>query len=89
MEPQRGSAPSATFALVMEELQRAKRHGETFSSLHEAYAVILEELDEIWDITRQKRRERSRDDLFKELVQLTTMCVKALGSMDNFVGGDV
>jgi hypothetical protein len=37
------------------EVERAKMHGEQFASLHEAYAVILEELEEAWDITRQKR----------------------------------
>lgn len=71
------------------EILRANWHGVTFTSLHEAYAVILEELDEIWDITRQKRRDRNAADLKKELVQLAAMTIKALGSMPNFIGGNV
>jgi hypothetical protein len=71
------------------EVARAKRHGEKFASLHEAYAVILEEVDEIWDIARQKRRERDELELRKEFIQIAAMAVKALASMDNFTGGNV
>ncbi len=74
---------------IYAELVRSNRHGNTFESLHEAYAVILEELDEVWDITRQKRRDRSVIELHKELVQLAAMTIKAIQSMDNFVGGAV
>lgn len=73
----------------MAEVERAKMHGEKFASLHEAYAVILEELDEVWDITRQKRRERSAVELRKEFIQIGAMAVKALQSLDNFIGGNV
>lgn len=75
--------------MIDAEVERAKRHGEKFASLHEAYAVILEELDEVWDITRQKRRERVVLDLRMELIQIAAMAVKALDSMDNFTGGNV
>lgn len=67
------------------EVNRAKMHGDQFASLHEAYAMILEELDEVWDITRQKRRYRSVDDLHKEFIQIAAMAVKALYSLPNFV----
>ena len=71
------------------ELHSAKRHGTVFSSLHEAYSVILEELDEVWDIARQKKRDRNRTALRKELIQLAAMAVKAIHSLDNCVGGAV
>ena len=74
---------------INSEVDRAKCHGEKFASLHEAYAVILEELDEVWDITRQKRRDRSAVELRKEFVQIGAMAVKALESLDQFVGGSV
>lgn len=83
-----GSATD-TYALVAAEVDRAKRHGEKFASLHEAYAVILEEVDEVWDITRQKRCMRSELELRKEFVQIAAMAMKALASIDNFVGGTV
>lgn len=71
------------------EVARAERHGATFASLHEAYAVTLEELDEIWDIARQKRKDRSSVALHREFIQLAAMALKALRSMDNFIGGSV
>jgi hypothetical protein len=74
---------------ILAEVERSKMHGETFASLHEAYAVMLEEVDEVWDVTRQKRRDRSGPHLRKEFIQIAAMAVKAINSMDNFIGGDV
>lgn len=72
---------------IDDELQSSYRHGRAFASLHEAYAVILEELDEVWDITKQKRKNRSKEDLRKEFIQIAAMAIKAINSMDKFVGG--
>ena len=72
---------------IFAEVERAKRHNEKFASLHEAYAVILEELDEVWDITRMKRKDRKALALRKEFIQVAAMAVKGLQSMDNFTGG--
>ena len=77
------------YGSIAAEVERAKRHGEKFASLHEAYAVLLEELDEVWDITRQKRRDRDALELRKELIQIAAMAVKALGSIEHFIGGSV
>jgi hypothetical protein len=74
---------------IQAEVARAARHGEHFASLHEAYAVMLEEVDEVWDIARQKRRDRDELELRKELIQIAAMVVKALASIENFVGGNV
>lgn len=71
------------------ELSSAKRHGESFYSLHEAYGVILEEVDEVWDVAKQKKRNRDRDALRKEFIQIAAMAIKAIHSMDSFVGGTV
>ena len=80
-------------AYLVEEIDRevlaSDRHEKTFASLHEAYAVILEELDEVWDITKQKRKNRNADELRKEFVQVAAMAIKGVKSMDNFVGGNV
>ena len=74
---------------IDDELSRAKVHGVEFASLHEAYAVMLEELDEIWEITRMKRRDRHAETLKHELIQLAAMAIKAIHSMDNLTGGPV
>jgi chaperonin GroEL (HSP60 family) len=75
------------FAEISDELVRAEaHHSPIFNSLHEAYAVIAEEVDELWDITRQKQKNRSRNEIHKELIQIAAMAVKALRSMENFGG---
>lgn len=61
---------------VRTELERAKVHG-SFHSVHEAYAVILEEVDELWEIARQKREHRDLSQLRRELIQIATMAWKA------------
>lgn len=80
---------AALLTEIQWEVERAKKHGEKFASLHEAYAVILEELDEVWDLTRMKRRDRDPNEIRKEMVQIAAMAVKAIQSLDNFVGGKV
>ena len=74
---------------IYAEFRRAAMHGEKFASAHEAYAVILEELDEFWEIVRQKRKNRSVLEIEKELIQLGAMALKALNSIENFTGGKV
>jgi NTP pyrophosphatase (non-canonical NTP hydrolase) len=74
---------------IDDEINRANRHGSAFSSLHEAYAIILEELDEVWDITKQKKKKRNALELRQELIQVAAMAIKAIHSLPNFVGGEL
>ncbi len=78
-----------TFLEAVEaEVDRAIRlHGVEFASLHEAYAVILEELDELWTLTLKKQHARKSCDIWEELVQIAATSVKASLSMKNYVGG--
>lgn len=87
--PQADRELGALLIEIQWELKRAAVHGEKFASLHEAYAVMAEELDEIWDITRMKRRDRDPSHIRKELIQLAAMTLKAAQSMENFIGGSV
>lgn len=62
--------------LVEEELKRARaKHGKMLSC-HEGYAVILEELDEVWDEVKKKTKERDLENLFNELIQVAAMAQK-------------
>lgn len=60
------------------ELDQARRRFPTMASAHEGYAVILEELDEVWDIVKQKQTERDYAKLRKETVQLGAMVLAFL-----------
>jgi predicted oxidoreductase (fatty acid repression mutant protein) len=37
---------------VVEELERAEKKFAGFNSSHEGYAVLLEEVDELWDVVK-------------------------------------
>ena len=59
------------------ELARSRViHPPEFRSLHEGYAVLREEVDELWDIVRQQDGARSREELEHECVQIAAMAAK-------------
>ena len=52
----------------MNELQRAKAiWRDNFKNYHEAYAVILEEVDELWDEIKKKNQDKEK--IRKEAIQ--------------------
>lgn len=61
-------------ALVRQEIEDAtKVHGK-FHSAHEGYAVILEELDELWDEVKAKHYNSEKG--FKEAKQVAAMAIR-------------
>jgi len=62
---------------VFQEYGRATLLHGGFNSAHEAYGVLLEEVDEFWEEVRKKRSERSRSNMRQELVQIAAMAMKA------------
>ena len=67
--------PKKTFPqLVADEIASARRkHPRTQSSFHEGYAVILEELDELWAEIKKQGPKRNRAKILGELVQVAAM----------------
>ena len=66
-------------AEVMEELAQAANRFDSFNNAHEGYAVILEELDELWDeIKANAPMKRQR----KEAVQVAAMAVRFIYDLD-------
>lgn len=62
--------------LTKVELKKARQQHGPILSIHEGYAVILEELDEVWDEVKKKTNERNLSNLLKELVQVSAMAQK-------------
>lgn len=55
------------------ELMRAQAKFPPMASLHEGYAILKEEVDELWDeVKGQQRRER----IAAELLQVAAMAVR-------------
>lgn len=69
---------------IKAEVSRAMNLHAPMNSAHEAYAVILEELDEFWDevkvnprkLSDELRTERRRK-MQDELLQIAAMCIRA------------
>lgn len=68
------SKPIRFTKLVRDELDRARKiHPQKHNSLHEGYAILLEELDELWDEVRKRPGVQSMPLILAELVQIGAM----------------
>lgn len=63
-------------AAIDAEYTRALNKFGAFNSPHEGYAVILEELDELWDEIKRKRM--NKEAVRKEAVQVAAMALRFL-----------
>lgn len=63
---------------VCDEYERAAGMYAPLHSAHEAYAVILEELDEFWEHVRQQDARRCHRAMRHELVQIAAMCLRTV-----------
>lgn len=85
---QRITARSAFIDMMENELDRAyEKHGEEPWSRHEFYAILLEEVDELWD---DIKADKPLEDALKELVQVAAMCLRyaETGDMQEVVRGE-
>lgn len=64
------------FRLVEDELERATEKFGAFNTAHEGYAVILEEVDELWDEVKKGRAENHEG--ISEAVQTAAMAIRFL-----------
>ena len=62
---------------ILNELQRAKAiWRDNFKNYHEAYAVILEEVDELWDEIKKKNQDKEK--IRKEAIQSAAMLLRLI-----------
>lgn len=67
--------------LVDTELKRARsKHPGKQHSLHESYGVILEEVDEFWDLVKSQKPDK--EHVLSELVQIAAMCQRAAEDLE-------
>ncbi len=63
---------------IIYEYHRATEMNGPFNTAHEGYAVILEELDELWDEIKKNSLERDNEKLKKEAIQVGAMALRFL-----------
>lgn len=67
--------------LVATDLAKARaKHKGGMHSPHEAYGVILEELDEFWDLVREQKPDKA--EMLEELVSVAAMCNRAAEDLE-------
>ncbi len=62
--------------LIEDELRSASRQHGRFHSSHEGYAVIKEEVEELWDEIKKKTKNRSDKRMLEESVQVGAMAAR-------------
>ncbi len=60
--------------LVHDEIVRSRTIHPPHKSIHESYAIILEEVDEFWDHVKMKQEIRHNQAMLTELVQIAAVC---------------
>ena len=69
-----GLVPKRSVELIEREAERASQKFKPFNSAHEGYAVILEELDEMWEAIKSNDREAA----LQEAVQVGAMAAPTI-----------
>jgi len=67
---------------IIDEFTRATMRYGPFTSEHEGYAVLLEEVDELWDAVKLKQTNpERRPRMEKECIQVAAMALRFLHDM--------
>jgi NTP pyrophosphatase (non-canonical NTP hydrolase) len=61
---------------IRQEYSLAAAKFPPFNSAHEGYAVILEELDELWEEIKRKKEDRDLAAMRKEAIQVAAMALR-------------
>lgn len=67
--------------LINDELESANSKHPGFSSVHEGYAVIKEEVDELWDEIKVSKSIGSNMLMVNEAVQIAAMAIKFIETL--------
>lgn len=72
----------STFENVVRELERAYgKHGRAQWGRHEFYAILLEEVDELWDAIKADKPQK---DVRSEAIQIAAMVFRYLETGDRY-----
>ena len=62
--------------LAEKEVTRAMSLYPPHNSAHEAYAILLEEMDELWAEVKKSPRDRDDEAMMEEAVQVGAMAIR-------------
>lgn len=62
--------------LINQEYYKASTKYQRFHSTHEGYAVIKEEVDELWDLVKANKGINGNEQFKKECIQIAAMAIR-------------
>lgn len=62
--------------LVIEEVTNAIENWPAMNSAHEGYAVLLEEVEELWAHVKTNQKRRNIAEMKKEAIQVAAMALR-------------
>jgi NTP pyrophosphatase (non-canonical NTP hydrolase) len=73
--------PDEALKLIENEFLRASDLYADLHSNHEGYAVIKEEVDELWDAIKKHKGTKGNKEIKSELIQIGAMVVRFLNNL--------
>jgi NTP pyrophosphatase (non-canonical NTP hydrolase) len=70
-------------ALASEETSWAVEHWPRFNSAHEAFAILMEEVDELWEHVKTNQKRRDIDAMKRECIQVAAMAIRFAAEICN------
>jgi hypothetical protein len=76
--------------MILNEIETAKAKYDVFNSTHEAYAVLKEEIEEFWELVKQKNKKGSdkstealekKQQMIHELTQIAAIAQRAIDEL--------
>lgn len=70
---------TACFDIASDAAQEASRAAGMrgpFNSAHEGFAVLKEEVDELWDHVKVNQKKRDLEEMRKEAIQVAAMAIR-------------
>ena len=61
---------------IKQEVKAAQNNWPPMNSAHEAYAVLAEEVDELWDHVKTNQKKRDIEAMRKEAIQVAAMALR-------------
>ena len=60
---------------AIKEVSRAREMWPSMHSAHEGYAVLLEEVEELWEHVKANQKRRNIEDMRTEAIQVAAMAI--------------
>ena len=86
MIPEPGPIRSIAFECTA-EVMKAMENWPKFNSAHEGFAILSEEVDELWDHVKTNQKRRDIDAMRKECIQVAAMAMRFALDICNEVDG--